>query len=56
MVVGLQEVSCFGDSGKGDTGDDWEVVCKESDWRRGKSVRFKHKDTGRFLHSHSQYR
>jgi hypothetical protein len=28
VVVASQEVSCFGENGKGDTGDDWDVQCK----------------------------
>lgn len=52
-----QEVSCFGENGRGDTGDDWEVVCQKGDyWLRSQEVRFKHKDTGKFLHSHSAHR
>lgn len=47
-----QEVSCFGDKGRGDTGDNWEVVCAAkgaTHWRRGEEVRFKHLDTGKQL-------
>jgi len=51
-----QEVSCFGDNGFGDTGDDWEVSCKGQHWVRGQEVRFKHKDTGMYLHSHTAHR
>ncbi|EKU22443.1 stromal cell-derived factor 2 [Nannochloropsis gaditana CCMP526] len=54
-----QEVSCFGDGGRGDSGDNWEVVCMAPGakfWRRGDEVRFKHKDTGRFLQTEAKHR
>ncbi|CAM9349133.1 unnamed protein product [Choristocarpus tenellus] len=47
-----QEVSCFGESGEGDTGDTWVVECTRSSdeaWVRGGQVRLKHKDTKRYL-------
>jgi dolichyl-phosphate-mannose--protein O-mannosyl transferase len=54
-----QEVSCFGENGDGDTGDDWEVVCVsagEKFWRREQEIRLKHKDTGRFLQTEAKHR
>ncbi|KAK5580925.1 hypothetical protein RB653_000952 [Dictyostelium firmibasis] len=44
------EVSCFGENGEGDTGDNW-IVEPESgkDWMRGEVVRFKHADTKTYL-------
>lgn len=44
------EVSCFGEDGKGDTGDNWVVVCNGDNWQRDETVRFRHKDTDAFLH------
>jgi len=47
-----QEVSCFGSDGKGDSGDNWQVIClDEGDdfWRRTSGVKLKHVDTGTFL-------
>merc|ERR1712042_352722 len=29
-----QEVSAFGESGEGDTGDDWTVICDGPEWDR----------------------
>ena len=52
-LSGNQEVSAFGNGGKGDRGDNWIVDCNDSSeyWNRDDLVRFKHKDTGKFLHS-----
>lgn len=57
-----QEVSCFGDGGNGDAGDEWEVMVRESGdaygagwggpWLRESMVRFKHVVTGQYLFSH----
>lgn len=50
----MQEVSCFGDHGRGDTGDNWKVVCENSKatyWERGQPVRFQHADTSMLLFS-----
>ena len=44
-----QEISGFGEDGKGDTGDDWVVECNTGQWKRNKPVRFKHVDTQRYL-------
>jgi len=51
-----QEVSCFGDNGNGDTGDNWKVVASpssssSSQWLRGEKVRIQHADTGLYLSS-----
>jgi len=46
-----QEVSAFGENGLGDTGDNWEVVCKGKKWKRDEKIRFKHVDTGNYLHA-----
>lgn len=54
-----QEVSAFGEGGNGDTGDDWEIRCATlransggtKYWNRKDQIRFKHSDTGRFLHA-----
>lgn len=54
-----QEVSCFGENGKGDTGDDFEVICMASGtkhWRRDQDMRLKHRDTGRFVHTSSKHK
>ena len=53
-----QEVSCFGERGRGDSGDNWEVVCMAkgaTHWRREQEVRLKHKDTGKLLQAQSQH-
>eukprot|EP00795_Rhopilema_esculentum_P008083 gene8083-13998_t len=44
-----QEVSAFGENGNGDTGDNWEVVCKSKKWKRDEKIKFKHTDTGMYL-------
>eukprot|EP00794_Sanderia_malayensis_P011805 gene11805-13028_t len=49
-----QEVSAFGENGDGDTGDNWEVVCKGKYWKRDEKIRFKHLDTGNYLHATSE--
>ena len=46
-----QEVSAFGDSSKTDSGDNWKVECSGTYWKRTDSVRFKHVDTKKYLHS-----
>lgn len=49
-LSGNQEISCYGDeSGEGDSGDHWEVVCSGDYWRRDSKVRFKHTDTDMYL-------
>jgi len=49
-----QEVSCYGEEGSGDTGDNWIVkTLSGSDvWKRGEEVAFLHQDTNQYLHSH----
>jgi hypothetical protein len=52
-------VSGFGENGRGDTGDNWEVVCPTkgaTHWKREAEVRFKHKDTGKWLQSQAAHR
>uniref|UniRef100_T1JA52 MIR domain-containing protein n=1 Tax=Strigamia maritima TaxID=126957 RepID=T1JA52_STRMM len=44
-----QEVSAFGENGKGDTGDHWQVICEDDSWKRDKKVMFKHLDTNMYL-------
>lgn len=44
-----QEVSCFGEDGDGDAGDNWVVVCSTQQWRRNEAVRLKHVATEKFL-------
>ncbi|CAH8506765.1 unnamed protein product [Heterobilharzia americana] len=44
------EVSAFGDNGVGDEGDDWQVVCDGTYWRRSSKIRLKHISTEGFLH------
>jgi dolichyl-phosphate-mannose--protein O-mannosyl transferase len=49
-LSGNQEISAYGDdSGEGDTGDHWEVICNDSIWRRDTKVQLKHVDTRNFL-------
>ena len=53
-ISGNQEVSGFGDSGTGDTGDNWTIQCADSGekvWQRGSPINFVHVDTSRFLTS-----
>ncbi|KAL6071182.1 Stromal cell-derived factor 2 [Balamuthia mandrillaris] len=47
-----QEVSCFGENGKGDSGDNWDVECNGDIWQRGEQIMLRHSDTGLYLHSH----
>lgn len=53
-LSGQGEVSCFGSDESSDTGDHWvvELATGSGNWTRGKKVRFKHVDTGAYLHSH----
>jgi len=46
-----QEVSAFGESGRGDRGDNWLIVPsgKEVYWLRGERVKVQHKDTSLYL-------
>lgn len=49
-LSGNQEISAYGDdSGEGDTGDHWEVICNEESWRRDSRVQLRHIDTKKFL-------
>ena len=67
-LTNQQEVSAFGESGEGDTGDVWKVmvviekwnktikkvVCDTDYWQRDQVVQFKHVDTGVYLGSSGQ--
>merc|ERR1712050_342653 len=46
-----QEITGFGNDGKGDAGDNWRVVCSRSAsyWERDMKVRLEHVDTGMYL-------
>lgn len=45
-----QEISAYGnDSGEGDSGDHWEVICNGESWHRESKVQFRHIDTRKFL-------
>lgn len=48
-LSGYQEISCYGDNGVGDVGDNWKVLCSGSHWRRDTEVYFKHVSTAVFL-------
>jgi dolichyl-phosphate-mannose--protein O-mannosyl transferase len=56
-LSGNQEVSCFGDGGEGDTGDDWVLDCEagQTHWIRGSVVTLKHADTGKYLSTSKSY-
>lgn len=53
-----QEVSCFGDQGVGDAGDKWvlETASGKGLWKRGDTVYFKHKDTGKYLSASGKHK
>lgn len=52
-----QEVSAFGEDGKGDGGDDWKVVCtKGSNWSTDTPFYLQHVATGKWLSSSNQAR
>lgn len=45
-----QEISAYGDdTGEGDSGDHWEVICSEESWHRDSKVQLRHIDTRKFL-------
>nr|CAH7728169.1 unnamed protein product [Callosobruchus chinensis] len=48
-LSGNQEISCYGNDGEGDTGDNWIVICSGDNWRRDDSVMLKHADTQMYL-------
>lgn len=59
-LSGNQEISCFGESGEGDTGDDWFVECgfvskktNSKHWLRDAPVTFRHVDTKKYLYTSS---
>mmetsp|Transcript_35638 Transcript_35638/g.100353 ORF Transcript_35638/g.100353 Transcript_35638/m.100353 type:complete len:234 (+) Transcript_35638:54-755(+) len=47
-----QEVSCYGEEHRSDTGDNWDVLFKGPFWKREGDFRLQHKDTSMFLSSH----
>ena len=49
LFVNLQEISAFGEGGRGDTGDVWTVMCEGDYWTRDDSMMLKHVDTGMYL-------
>lgn len=52
-VTAQQEVTCFGDAGEGDAGDDWRVEVEGGGtWVTGTTARLIHVATGCALHSH----
>jgi len=52
-------VSGFGENGRGDTGDNWEVVCVENgpltNWTKSTLIKFKHTDTSKLLTSPKKF-
>ncbi|KAL5264527.1 hypothetical protein ACHWQZ_G005575 [Mnemiopsis leidyi] len=44
-----QEVSAFGENGKGDEGDNWQVVCSSDLWYKSSAVRLRHVITSKYL-------
>lgn len=48
-LSGEQEISCYGHSGEGDSGDNWQVMCGGESWNRDLTVRFQHRDTNAYL-------
>ncbi|KAL7716231.1 Stromal cell-derived factor 2 [Entamoeba marina] len=49
-ITKQQEVSCFGNNGKGDNGDFWIVETEKGDaWNINGFIRLKHKDTNMYL-------
>ncbi|XP_023020795.1 stromal cell-derived factor 2 [Leptinotarsa decemlineata] len=48
-LSGNQEISCYGNGGEGDSGDNWTIVCSGDNWHRDDSVMFKHVDTQMYL-------
>lgn len=48
-LSGNQEISCYGEDGVGDSGDNWEVVCSGDGWLRDYPVKIRHVDTNAFL-------
>lgn len=49
-------MSCFGDDTDTNSADFWKVeTVSGKGWRREENVRFKHVDTGKYLHSTGQH-
>ncbi|KAI3521172.1 hypothetical protein L1887_10633 [Cichorium endivia] len=55
-ISGNLEVSCFGDDGSSDSGDQWklEIEGSEKTWKQDQKVRLHHVDTSGYLHSHDK--
>ena len=43
------QVSAFGENGKGDDGDNWQVVCSSDLWYKSSAVRLRHVITSKYL-------
>jgi C1A family cysteine protease len=55
-VTGQQEVSCYGESGTGDSNDNWRVEVDDGgQWDAGNHVRLIHAATDHALHSHGGF-
>jgi hypothetical protein len=55
-VTGQQEITCFGDRGRGDRNDNWRVeLVAGGQWETGRQVRLVHQLTDVALHSHAGY-
>lgn len=57
-LSGNQEVSGFGEAGKGDTGDNWKIICETPGqyWERNKVISIVHVDTGKYLSSSATFK
>mmetsp|Transcript_18189 Transcript_18189/g.43316 ORF Transcript_18189/g.43316 Transcript_18189/m.43316 type:complete len:231 (+) Transcript_18189:52-744(+) len=53
-----QEISCFGEKGRGDDSDNWVVESKDGGqyWKRGARVRFSHAATRQYLQTRSNFK
>lgn len=48
-LSGNQEISCYGENGIGDSGDNWEVICSGDTWLRDYPIKLRHVDTDGYL-------
>lgn len=48
-MSGNQEISCYGENGIGDSGDNWEVICSGDAWLRDYPIKLRHVDTDGYL-------
>lgn len=48
-LSGNQEISCYGENGVGDSGDNWEVICSGDAWLRDYPIKLRHVDTDGYL-------